>query len=173
MHVPGYEAPIEFGVLHCFAYKLADSLDHKQEEEDAEIVVATTRPETMLGDVAVAVHPSDVRYRKFHGRALRHPFVPDRKMRVIVDAELVNPEFGTGAVKITPAHDGNDFECGKRHGLPMVNVLDEAGRINENGGPYRGKPRFEVLFVLGWNWSPDVCAKLIDFRQNNNRHVNC
>src|SRR5690606_1033761 len=82
-----------------------------------EIVVATTRPETMLGDTAVAVHPDDPRYTHLHGKFVIHPFV-DRRIPIICDAELVDMTFGTGAVKITPAHDFNDFATGKRHKLP-------------------------------------------------------
>jgi valyl-tRNA synthetase len=103
LNVPGYDKPVEFGVIHSFAYKLADG--------SGELVVATTRMETMLGDVAVAVHPDDARYKPLIGKSLVHPFIPTRKMIVIADT-MVDPKFGTGAVKITPAHDPNDFACG-------------------------------------------------------------
>ncbi len=96
------------GELFEFAY--GEGVDG----EDGEIVVATTRPETMLGDTAVAVHPDDPRYTHLHGKMLVHPFVA-RKVPVITDAILVDPKFGTGAVKVTPAHDFNDFATGKRH----------------------------------------------------------
>jgi valyl-tRNA synthetase len=135
--VPNHSEPVEFGVLHSFAYKLKGN-------PDREIVVATTRIETMLGDSAVAVHPDDERYKDLHGAKLQHPFVEDREITIITDAELVDMKFGTGAVKITPAHDPNDFECGLRHELPQINILDENGLMNENAGPYQGMKRFEV-----------------------------
>jgi valyl-tRNA synthetase len=106
------------------------------------IHIATTRPETMLGDVAVAVNPNDDRYRTVLGKKLRLPLM-DREIPIIAD-ELANPEFGTGAVKVTPAHDPNDFVMGKRHGLPMLKMMDEAARINHNGGKYAGLDRYEA-----------------------------
>jgi valyl-tRNA synthetase len=106
-------------------------------------VVATTRPETMLGDTAVAVHPEDPRYRHLIGSRVAVPLT-GRTVPIIGDAELVSMEFGTGAVKVTPAHDFNDYATGLRHGLPMLNVLDEKGRINQAGGPYAGLDRFEA-----------------------------
>src|SRR5205807_9928442 len=113
------------GELFEFAYKVVG--------EDREIVVATTRPETMLGDTAVAVHPDDPRYRDLQGKMLAHPFV-DRKIPIITDAILVDPKFGTGAVKLTPAHDFNDFASGKRNGLEEINIFNLDGTINANGG---------------------------------------
>jgi valyl-tRNA synthetase len=121
------------GELYSFAYPLSD--------DSGEITVATTRPETMLGDTAVAVHPDDERYRHLIGRTARHPFV-EREIPIVADAELVDPAFGTGAVKITPAHDFNDFEVGKRHDLPAVNILNPDGTLNENAGPFAGLDRF-------------------------------
>jgi valyl-tRNA synthetase len=107
-----------------------------------DVVLATTRPETMLGDVAVAVHPDDERYRDIVGKILILPLV-GREMAVITD-EYVDPSFGTGVVKITPAHDPNDFEVGKRHNLPQVAVIDKEGRMNEAAGPrYHGLDRHE------------------------------
>jgi valyl-tRNA synthetase len=106
------------------------------------ITVATTRPETMLGDVAVAVNPNDERYRALHGKKVLLPLM-NREIPIILD-ELANPEFGTGAVKITPAHDPNDFAAGKRHDLPQINVMDELARMNENAGPYAGHDRYEA-----------------------------
>ena len=100
------------------------------------IELATTRPETMLGDTAVAVHPEDERYRDLVGRTLILPLV-GREIPLIAD-EYVERDFGTGVVKITPAHDPNDFEVGLRHHLPVINVMDEGGNINENGGVYAG-----------------------------------
>ncbi|RME77081.1 MAG: valine--tRNA ligase [Planctomycetota bacterium] len=111
-------------------------------EEGACVVVATTRPETMLGDTAVAVHPDDERYRHWIGKRVRLPLV-GREIPVIADT-YVDREFGTGCLKITPAHDLNDFEVGERHGLERVNVMTPDGRINERGGPYAGLDRFEA-----------------------------
>ena len=104
------------------------------------LTVATTRPETMLGDTAVAVHPEDERYRHLIGKKAILPLM-NREIPIIGD-EMVDREFGTGAVKITPAHDPNDFEAGKRHGLAEINVMTDDARINENGGPYAGLDRF-------------------------------
>jgi len=106
------------------------------------IECATTRPETMLGDSAVAVNPDDDRYRKLLGREVIHPFL-DRKFKIIAD-DYVDKEFGTGAVKITPAHDPNDFEIGLRHDLQQINILTPDGHINENGGRFAGMDRFEA-----------------------------
>jgi valyl-tRNA synthetase len=104
------------------------------------IVVATTRPETMLGDTAVAVHPDDERYKRFIGKKALLPLV-NREIPIVAD-EMVDREFGTGAVKITPAHDANDFEAGKRHGLPEIDVMTDDGHMNENAGQYAGLDRF-------------------------------
>jgi len=106
------------------------------------LVVATTRPETMLGDTAVAVNPDDDRYRHLIGKKVLLPLL-NREIPVIGD-EMVDREFGTGAVKITPAHDPNDFEAGKRHGLAEINVLADDARMNENAGAYAGLDRFEA-----------------------------
>ncbi len=104
------------------------------------ITVATTRPETMLGDTAVAVNPRDERYTHLHGKKVLLPLM-NREIPIITD-ELAQPEFGTGAVKVTPAHDPNDFEAGKRHNLPQIEVMDEQARMNANAGPYAGLDRF-------------------------------
>jgi valyl-tRNA synthetase len=106
------------------------------------VVVATTRPETMLGDTAVAVNPADARYKKFHGRMVRLPLM-NRDIPVIPD-ELADPAFGTGVVKVTPAHDANDFLAGQRHNLPQIDVMDETGKMNQNAGAYAGLDRFEA-----------------------------
>jgi valyl-tRNA synthetase len=106
-----------------------------------ELVVATTRPETMLGDTAVAVHPDDPRYKHLHGKFLKHPFV-NRLVPVIADAILVDMAFGTGAVKVTPAHDFNDFATGKRHGLKEINILTLDGKMNGECGEFEGLDRF-------------------------------
>ena len=109
---------------------------------DEYIIVATTRPETMLGDTAVAVNPADERYKHLHGKKVRLPLM-DREIPIILD-ELANPEFGTGAVKVTPAHDPNDFQAGLRHLLPQISVMDEHARMNEEAGKYAGHDRFEA-----------------------------
>ncbi|WP_293791433.1 valine--tRNA ligase [uncultured Corynebacterium sp.] len=113
--------------------------------DDAEphVIVATTRVETMLGDVAVAVHPEDERYADLVGKSLPHPFLPDRQMIVVAD-DYVDPEFGTGAVKITPAHDPNDFAMGQRHDLPMPVIMDETGHIAGTGTEFDGMERYEA-----------------------------
>jgi valyl-tRNA synthetase len=109
---------------------------------DEFITVATTRPETMLGDTAVAVNPRDERYTHLHGKKIKLPLV-GREIPLILD-ELAQPEFGTGAVKVTPAHDPNDFLAGERHGLPQVTVMDEHARMNEEAGKYAGLDRYEA-----------------------------
>ena len=122
------------GKLYEIRYPLADG--------SGSIVVATTRPETMLGDTAVAVNPNDERYRSMHGKKVRLPLM-NREIPIILD-ELAQPEFGTGAVKVTPAHDPNDYKAGLRHDLPQIAVMDETSRMNENAGPYAGLDRFEA-----------------------------
>jgi valyl-tRNA synthetase len=109
---------------------------------DEFITVATTRPETMLGDTAVAVNPRDERYTHLHGKKLMLPLM-NREIPLILD-ELAQPEFGTGAVKVTPAHDPNDFEAGLRHKLPQIRIMDEHAMMNENAGPYAGHDRYEA-----------------------------
>ncbi len=109
---------------------------------DRLLVVATTRPETMLGDTAVAVHPEDERYADLIGKSILLPLV-DREIPIIAD-DYVDKEFGSGAVKITPAHDFNDFEMGKRHDLEFINIFDESGVVNENGGSYQGLERSDA-----------------------------
>jgi len=124
----------EEGLLYFFKYRIKGSLDF--------IPVATTRPETILADTAVAVHPDDERYKKFIGGIALVPML-DREIPVIGD-EYVDREFASGALKITPGHDPNDYAIGQRHKLPVISVLDEAAHINENGGPYAGLERFEA-----------------------------
>jgi valyl-tRNA synthetase len=129
--------------LWSFAYPLVEPERTPDGGLTTEIVVATTRPETMLGDTAVAVHPEDPRYRHLLGRLVRHPIL-GRTIPIIGDAVLVDPKFGTGAVKVTPAHDFNDFACGKRNGLQFINILNLDASLNENGGPFAGMDRFEA-----------------------------
>jgi valyl-tRNA synthetase len=126
----------ERGKLWHLRYPLADA-------PDTYLVVATTRPETMLGDTAVAVHPDDERYRHLVGKHVALPLT-DRRIPIVAD-EYVDPGFGTGCVKITPAHDFNDYEIGQRHGLPLISVLDFDAKLNDNAPPgYRGLDRFEA-----------------------------
>ncbi len=124
------------GKLHFFRYPLID----RKADEPEFIIIATTRPETMLGDVAVAVNPTDERYMKLVGRKLRLPLM-DREIPIIAD-DYVDKEFGTGCVKITPAHDPNDFEIGLRHNLEQLNVMNPDASINANGGKYQGLDRY-------------------------------
>jgi valyl-tRNA synthetase len=115
-------------------------LDANGKDSGKFLTVATTRPETMLGDVAVAIHPEDERYLHLHGKKLRLPLM-NREIPVILD-EWVSREFGTGAVKVTPAHDPNDFAIGERHHLPSINVMDDTAHINAEGGSYAGLDRY-------------------------------
>lgn len=136
LSVPNYDEKVEFGVLTSFAYPVVDS--------DEKLVVATTRPETIFGDTGVAIHPNDDRYKHLHGKFVQHPFLP-RKIPIVLDAEAVDMEFGTGAVKITPAHDNNDYNTGKRHNLEFINILTDDGLLNENCGPeWEGMKRFDA-----------------------------
>lgn len=112
------------------------------EDGSGDIMIATTRPETMLGDTAIAVHPEDERYQHLIGKKVRLPLM-DRLIPIIAD-DYVKMEFGAGALKITPAHDKNDFEIGKAHNLDVINILNENATINENGGAYEGLDRLEA-----------------------------
>jgi valyl-tRNA synthetase len=123
------------GKLWYFSYPLA-------EDSSQSLTVATTRPETMLGDTAVAVNPNDDRYKHLIGKMLRLPLT-DRQIPIIGD-DHVEMDFGTGCVKVTPAHDTNDFEMGNRHNLPFINILNKDGSLNENGNQYAGQDRFEA-----------------------------
>ncbi len=144
----------EEGTLYYFKYMIApDAQESGSSEEPGYwegeyIPVATTRPETILGDTAVAVHPEDERYQKFIGRKAIVPIL-GREIPVIAD-EYVAREFGTGALKITPAHDPNDYEIGLRHNLEMISMLDKTAQVTEAGGPYVGQDRFKARKNL-WN----------------------
>ena len=127
------------GHLYHFKYPIAG-------EDGAFISFATTRPETMLGDTAIAVHPEDSRYAQYIGKYAIVPMV-DRQIPIIADT-YVDPEYGTGAVKVTPAHDPNDFEIGGRHSLPIVNVMNDDGTINETGGNYSGLTREDARIKI-------------------------
>ena len=131
----------EDGSLWHFRYPLAK--DERTLKGEDSIVIATTRPETMLGDTAVAVHPNDERYLHLIGKSVQLPLC-DREIPIIAD-EYVDPEFGTGCVKITPAHDFNDYEVGKRHNLEIINIFTDDALVNENAPEtYRGMDRFEA-----------------------------
>ncbi|KAI9911499.1 hypothetical protein PsorP6_009521 [Peronosclerospora sorghi] len=142
MAVPGHnpDRKYEFGVLTSFGYPVEGS-PHEQ------VIVATTRLETMLGDSGVAVHPQDSRYKHLHGKHVIHPF-DGRRIPIVLDPILVDMTFGTGAVKITPAHDPNDYECGKRHNLEFINVLTDDGAINEHGGQFAGMMRYDARIAV-------------------------
>merc|ERR1719376_1686225 len=114
----------------------------KVENSSEEIVVATTRIETMLGDTGVAVHPEDERYKHLVGKNVIHPFL-DRKLPIVADT-FVEKDFGTGAVKITPSHDPNDYECGKRCNLPFINIFTDDGDVSDNCGKFSGMKRFDA-----------------------------
>lgn len=136
--VPDYKDKIEFGVLIYIAYPVIDSNTNER------IIVATTRPETLFGDVAIAIHPEDSRYKHLHGKFVQHPLIP-KKIPIILDATAVDMTFGTGAVKITPAHDQNDYNVGKRHSLQFVNIFTDDGLLNENcGSSWEGLKRFDA-----------------------------
>ncbi|MCB8752855.1 valine--tRNA ligase [Planktothrix agardhii] len=120
------------GNLWHFRYPLSDGSGY--------VEVATTRPETMLGDTAVAVNPNDIRYKDLIGKTVILPIIK-REIPIIGD-DFVDPNFGTGCVKVTPAHDPNDFQMGQRHQLPMINIMNQDGSLNENAGPFAGQDRF-------------------------------
>ncbi|KAH9309418.1 hypothetical protein KI387_037329, partial [Taxus chinensis] len=125
----------EPGTLFFFNYPVADG------SMDEFLPVATTRPETLFGDTAIAVHPQDDRYRKYVGKMAIVPMSGGREIPIVAD-DYVDREFGTGALKITPGHDPNDYVIGKKLGLPLVNIMNKDGTLNENAGPYSGLDRF-------------------------------
>ena len=127
------------GAFYHVKYPFTDGTTYEGKDY---IEIATTRPETMFGDVAVAVHPSDERYKELVGKHIKVPLV-DREIPIIAD-EYVDPEFGTGMVKITPAHDPNDFLVGNRHNLKRINTMNEDASLNENAGKYNGMDRFDA-----------------------------
>jgi len=135
----------EFGVITSFSYQVEGSPTNEV------LTVATTRLETMLGDTAVAVHPDDPRYTHLHGKFLLHPFF-DRKIPVVTDGVLVDMSFGTGAVKVTPAHDPNDYECGKRNNLEFICVITEGGAMTETvagePSPFAGLMRYDARIAV-------------------------
>jgi valyl-tRNA synthetase len=143
------------GHLWHFRYPLADG--------SGNVEVATTRPETMLGDTAVAVNPLDERYQHLIGKMLRLPII-GREIPIIAD-ELVDPGFGTGCVKVTPAHDLNDFEMGKRHDLPFINIMNKDGSLNQNAGEFQGQDRFDARKNVVKRLEEDgVLVKIEDYK---------
>ncbi|MDI6768139.1 MAG: valine--tRNA ligase [Anaerolineales bacterium] len=140
--------------LYYFKYMLKPS--EGSEPSEGYIPVATIRPETILGDTAVAVHPEDERYKKYIGRKVIVPRL-GREILVIAD-DYVSREFGTGALKVTPGHDPNDYAIAQRHNLPILSVLDEAARVTASGGPYQGQDRFECRKNL---WADMAAAGLV------------
>lgn len=149
----------EPGFLYYFKYRLLDNTEEF-------IPVATTRPETILGDTAVAVHPDDERYQKYIGKKVLVPIL-DREIPVIAD-EYVYREFGTGSLKITPAHDPNDYDIGKRHKLEFISIMDKNAVINENGGPYQGLDRFACRKAI---WNDMKIANLVIKEEPHNHMV--
>jgi valyl-tRNA synthetase len=140
LDVPGYERKVEFGVMTYFKYPIEGS-------DSLTIEVATTRPETMLGDTGIAVNPNDPRYSDLIGKHARHPF-NGRLLEIVAD-DYVDAAFGTGAVKLTPAHDFNDYQLGQRHGLAFINILNGDGTLNENAGPlFAGQKRFDARYTV-------------------------
>ena len=136
------------------------------------LTFATTRPETMLGDTAVAIHPDDERYAHLKGKKLRLPLM-DREIPVVEDT-YVDMEFGTGVVKITPAHDPNDFEVGKRHDLPVINIMNDDATINENGGKFAGMDRYEARkAIVAELDSMGLLVKIEDYSHNVGTHDRC
>jgi valyl-tRNA synthetase len=139
LDVPGYDRKVEFGVLTHFQYEVEGS--------DEKITVATTRPETMLGDSGIVVNPKDKRYEHLVGKMAKHPFIPERKLPIVAD-EYADMEFGSGAVKMTPAHDPNDFKLGQKHNLEFINILNDNGTLNHNTGQFEGLKRFDARYKV-------------------------
>ena len=139
---------------------------------DRFLEIATTRPETMLGDTAIAVHPDDERYQDLIGKHVMLPLV-NKEIPIVADT-YVDKEFGTGAVKITPAHDPNDFEVGKRHNLPEINILNDDATINENGGKYAGMARYEARKAIVADLEAQGClVKVVEHSHNVGTHERC
>ncbi|XP_071563065.1 valine--tRNA ligase, mitochondrial isoform X1 [Temnothorax nylanderi] len=132
LQLPGYDTKITVGQLIKLAYPIRDSKE--------ELIIATTRPETVFGDVAIAVHPNDDRYSRYIGRHVLHP-IRETFIPIIADSS-VKREFGTGAIKVTPAHDRLDYNIAKRHGLPVIRVIDEDGNMTDACKEFKGVPRF-------------------------------
>ena len=139
---------------------------------DRSLVIATTRPETMLGDTAIVVNPEDERYTDIIGKKALLPLV-NKEIPIIADA-YVDKEFGTGAMKVTPAHDPNDFEIGKRHGLEEINIMNDDATINENGGKYAGMGRYEAREAIVQDLQDQgYLVKVEDYAHNVGVHERC
>ena len=152
------------GAMYYFKYKIVDS--------DQELVIATTRPETMFADQAIFVHPDDERYKDLIGKMVELPLT-DRQIPIIADS-YVDKEFGTGVVKITPAHDPNDFEVGKRHNLPEINILNDDATINKLGGKYAGMDRYEARKAMVADLDKlGLLVKVEDHVHNVGTHDRC
>ncbi|XP_023246820.1 valine--tRNA ligase, mitochondrial-like [Copidosoma floridanum] len=132
LEIPGYDKKVTFGQIYEISYNLKDS--HEK------LSVATTRPETLLGDVALAVHPDDTRYTQFIGKQVKHP-LKEAYLPIIAD-KGVKKDFGTGIVKVTPAHDEFDYSIAKNHNLEIIDIINEDGKLTDQGGRYKGLPRF-------------------------------
>ena len=139
LSVPGYEKKVEFGVMTHFHYPIDGS--------DELIEIATTRPETMLGDSGIAVCPTEVRWQHLIGKYARHPFVRNRLLPIFAD-EHVKEGLGTGAMKVTPAHDQADYDIGKRHNLDFINIFTDDGFINHNAGDFEGLKRYDARYKV-------------------------
>ena len=168
------DAEVEYeeqaGHLWHIKYPLVDENGEPSKTEF--LTFATTRPETMLGDTAVAVNPKDERYTHLHGKSLWLPIV--NKAIPVVEDEYVDMEFGTGVVKITPAHDPNDFEVGKRHNLPEINIMNDNATINKNGGKYEGMDRYEARkAIVAELESQGLLVKIEDYSHNVGTHDRC
>ncbi len=146
--------------------------DDGQPSKTEFLTFATTRPETMLGDTAVAVHPDDARYTHLHGKSVMLPII-NRVIPIVTDT-YVDMEFGTGVVKITPAHDPNDFEVGKRHNLPEINIMNDDATINENGGKFAGLDRYEARKqIVAELDAMGLLKKVEDYVHNVGTHDRC
>ncbi len=151
-------------------YPIVD--DNGQPSKTEFLTFATTRPETMLGDTAVAVNPKDERYTYLHGKSVWLPIV--NKAIPVVEDEYVDMEFGTGVVKITPAHDPNDFEVGKRHNLPEINIMNDNATINKNGGKFEGMDRYEAREAIVKELDEaGLLVKIEDYSHNVGTHDRC
>ncbi|KAL9129407.1 MAG: hypothetical protein Q9217_002138 [Psora testacea] len=139
LSVPGYERKVEFGVMTHFNYPIEGS--------DEVIEIATTRPETMLGDTGIAVCPTEARWKHLIGKNAKHPFIEDRLLPIFTD-EHVKEGLGTGAMKVTPAHDQADYDIGKRHDLQFINIFTDDGLINHNGGDFEGLKRYDARYKV-------------------------
>ena len=137
--LPGYDKKVAFGVMTHFNYPIDGT--------DEFIEIATTRPETMLGDTGIAICPTEERWKHLLGKKARHPFVKNRLLPIFID-EHVKEGFGTGAMKVTPAHDLADYDIGKRHDLEFINIFTDDGLINENAGEFKGQKRYDARYKV-------------------------